>query len=123
MTPLPNGHDRHGLTRKLHIDSPDGGLSLYVTLTRLEDGRPWDLLLTANRQGSIERGLLHALGVTASLYLQNGGTLDKLVEKWQGVTFEPLGFTGNPQVPSVKSIVDYLARWLDSQRGERDVLS
>lgn len=112
---VPNGYDRHGRTRKLHINAPDGGITLYATLTRLEDGQPWDLIFTCNKQGTTERGLLHTLGVTASLYLQNGGTLEKLVEKWRGVAFDPAGGTGSKDTPWVKSIVDYIALWLSNQ--------
>ena len=39
--------------------------------------------------------------------------------------FEPSGFTGNPEVPIAKSIVDYIFRWMGSRflsKDDRDAL-
>jgi ribonucleoside-diphosphate reductase alpha chain len=35
-----------------------------------------------------------------------------LADKFSHTRFEPSGFTGNPQLPIAKSIVDYIFRWL-----------
>jgi ribonucleoside-diphosphate reductase alpha chain len=35
-----------------------------------------------------------------------------LVDKFTHVRFEPSGFTGNPQIPIAKSIIDYVFRWM-----------
>jgi len=35
-----------------------------------------------------------------------------MADKLSHMRFEPSGFTGNPQIPMAKSIVDYLVRWL-----------
>jgi ribonucleoside-diphosphate reductase alpha chain len=37
------------------------------------------------------------------------------VDKFTHVRFEPSGFTGNPQIPIAKSIVDYVFRWMALQ--------
>ena len=34
------------------------------------------------------------------------------VDKFSHVRFEPGGYTGNPQIPIAKSIMDYIFRWL-----------
>ena len=34
------------------------------------------------------------------------------VDKFSHVRFEPSGYTGNPQIPFAKSIMDYMFRWL-----------
>jgi ribonucleoside-diphosphate reductase alpha chain len=47
-----------------------------------------------------------------SLSLQYGVPLQVLVDKFSHVRFEPSGFTGNPQLPIAKSIVDYVFRWM-----------
>jgi ribonucleoside-diphosphate reductase alpha chain len=38
-----------------------------------------------------------------------------LADKFAHVRFEPSGFTGNPDIPMAKSIVDYVFRWLAQQ--------
>jgi len=35
------------------------------------------------------------------------------VAKFSHTRFEPAGFTGNPEVPMAKSILDYLFRWME----------
>jgi len=47
--------------------------------------------------------------------LQHGVELRFLVDKFAHVRFEPSGFTGNPEIPIAKSIIDYLFRWLAMQ--------
>jgi ribonucleoside-diphosphate reductase alpha chain len=37
------------------------------------------------------------------------------VNKFAHVRFEPSGFTGNPEIPIAKSLVDYIFRWLGSR--------
>jgi ribonucleoside-diphosphate reductase alpha chain len=47
------------------------------------------------------------------------------VSKFTHVRFEPSGFTGNPEVPIAKSIVDYIFRWMGSRflsKDDRDAL-
>ncbi|HEY2390595.1 MAG TPA: vitamin B12-dependent ribonucleotide reductase, partial [Candidatus Angelobacter sp.] len=34
-------------------------------------------------------------------------------EKFSHTRFEPSGFTGNPEIPIAKSIMDYIFRWLE----------
>ena len=38
--------------------------------------------------------------------------LQVLVDKFSHTRFEPSGFTGNPEIPIAKSIIDYIFRWL-----------
>lgn len=112
--------ERPGVTRSLRIhysvDGEPAEMRVYATKSFDAEGRVCEIILTCNKQGSMERGLLHTLGVTASLALQSGVTAEKLAEKWRGIEFEPQGLTGNPDMPMVKSIVDYLARWIAPQK-------
>jgi ribonucleoside-diphosphate reductase alpha chain len=50
-----------------------------------------------------------------SLALQHGVPLSTLANKLSHMRFDPSGFTGNPEIPSAKSIVDYLVRWLSAK--------
>jgi ribonucleoside-diphosphate reductase alpha chain len=45
-----------------------------------------------------------------SFALQYGVPLNFLVDTFSHVRFEPSGWTGNPQVPYAKSILDYIFR-------------
>src|SRR5262249_13849387 len=45
----------------------------------------------------------------------HGVELRFLVDKFTHVRFEPSGFTGNPQIPIAKSIIDYVFRWMALQ--------
>jgi ribonucleoside-diphosphate reductase alpha chain len=50
-----------------------------------------------------------------SLSLQYGVPLRDLINKFAHVRFEPSGFTGNPEIPIAKSVIDYIFRWLGSR--------
>jgi ribonucleoside-diphosphate reductase alpha chain len=41
--------------------------------------------------------------------------LEALVSKFSHVRFEPSGYTGNPEIPIAKSVVDYIFRWMASK--------
>lgn len=101
--------ERGGITHKFTV----GHLKGYVTVNLYPDGRPAEMFLTVDRVGGLERGMCHALAVMVSTALQHGVPLSKIVEKLKGMTFDPQGVTGNHQIPLVKSVADYLGRWLE----------
>jgi ribonucleoside-diphosphate reductase alpha chain len=55
---------------------------------------------------------MDSFATAISLALQYGVPLPVLADKFSHTRFEPSGFTGNPQLPIAKSIVDYIFRWL-----------
>jgi ribonucleoside-diphosphate reductase alpha chain len=68
---------------------------------------------------------MDTLATMTSIALQYGVPLRDLVNKFTHVRFEPSGFTGNPEVPIAKSIVDYVFRWMGSRflpKDDRDAL-
>ncbi len=67
------------------------------------------------KEGSTVSGLMDTLATSVSLALQYGVPLKDVVNKFAHVRFEPSGFTGNPEIPIAKSIVDYIFRWLGSR--------
>jgi ribonucleoside-diphosphate reductase alpha chain len=67
------------------------------------------------KQGSTVAGLMDSLAICMSLALQHGVPLQVMADKLSHMRFEPSGFTGNPEIPMAKSIVDYLVRWLGSK--------
>src|SRR5260370_35586967 len=67
------------------------------------------------KEGSTISGLMDSFATSISYALQYGVPLKFLVDKFSHVRFEPSGWTGNPQVPYAKSIMDYIFRWLGAK--------
>jgi ribonucleoside-diphosphate reductase alpha chain len=87
----------------------------YITVGQYDDGQPGEIFVTLGKAGSTLAGFADAFATAISFSLQHGVELRFLVDKFTHVRFEPSGFTGNPEIPIAKSIVDYVFRWL-SQR-------
>ena len=103
--------ERRSLTRKFEL----GKLTMYATVGLREDGTPGELFLRTNDMGTTARGLTHALALMVSCFLQNGGSMEKVVEKLRYLEFEPRGMTRDADIPSASSIMDYLAQWLEKK--------
>ena len=67
------------------------------------------------KEGSTISGLMDSFATAISYALQYGVPLKFFVDKFSHVRFEPSGWTGNPQVPYAKSIMDYIFRWLGGE--------
>ena len=65
------------------------------------------------KEGSTVSGLMDGLATVVSLALQHGIPLRVLCAKLSHMRFEPSGWTGNPKIGFAKSILDYIARWLE----------
>jgi ribonucleoside-diphosphate reductase alpha chain len=55
---------------------------------------------------------MDSFATAVSVALQYGVPLKDLVNKFSHLRFEPAGFTGNPEIPMAKSLVDYIFRYL-----------
>lgn len=110
--------DRDSITHKFQIMGHEG----YLTIGLFEDGMPGEVFVKMSKEGSTLSGLMQAFCRAFSLALQYGLPLDEAVRRFKDMRFEPMGTTGNPDVPEAKSIIDYVARYLESQfceTGER----
>ena len=67
------------------------------------------------KEGSTISGLMDSFATAVSYALQYGVPLKFFVDKFSHVRFEPSGWTGNPQFPYAKSIMDYIFRWLGAK--------
>ena len=103
--------DRDSLTHKFQIMGHEG----YLTIGLFEDGTPGELFVKMSKEGSTLSGLMQAFCRAFSLALQYGLPLDEAVRRFKDMRFEPMGTTGNPDVPEAKSIIDYVARYLETQ--------
>ncbi len=103
--------ERQSVTHKFSIAGHEG----YITVGVYEDGMPGELFITMAKEGSTISGLMDSFATAVSYALQYGVPLKFFVDKFSHVRFEPSGWTGNPQVPYAKSIMDYIFRWLGAK--------
>ncbi len=97
--PLPQRQflpdERNSITHKFRVGDQEG----YITVGLYDDGRPGEIFVKINKEGSTVSGLTDAVAKLASIALQYGVPLDELAPKMRNTRFEPYGPTGNPQVP------------------------
>jgi ribonucleoside-diphosphate reductase alpha chain len=105
--PLPD--ERRSITHKFRVADQEG----YLTVGLYPDGRPGELFVKINKEGSTVSGLADAVAKLASIALQYGVPLAELAPKMRNTRFEPAGPTGNPQVPWATSVIDYVFHWLE----------
>jgi ribonucleoside-diphosphate reductase alpha chain len=113
--------ERRAVTHKYQVAGHEG----YITVGLYPDGQPGEIFLKMAKEGSTVSGLMDTIATMTSIALQYGVPLRDLVSKFTHVRFEPSGFTGNPEVPIAKSIVDYIFRWMGSRflpKDDRDAL-
>ena len=104
--------ERRSITHKFSIGGHEG----YITAGMYDDGSPGEIFHHAwRRKARRFPGLMDAFATAVSFNLQYGVPLKFLVDKFSHLRFEPSGWTGNPQVPYAKSIMDYIFRWLGAK--------
>jgi ribonucleoside-diphosphate reductase alpha chain len=101
--------ERASITHKFAIAGHEG----YITVGLYKDGFPGELFIRMAKEGSTVAGLMDSFALAVSLALQHGVPLKLLCDKFQHTRFEPAGFTGNPEIPIAKSMMDYIFRWLE----------
>jgi ribonucleoside-diphosphate reductase alpha chain len=109
---------RNSKTYRFKIDGQSG----YIHVGLYEDGTPGEIFLDMSKAGSSLAGLLDWGATMASFALQHGASIDDIAEKMIGTQFEPSGFTVDPDIPNVTSILDYVGRKLlrEFQEGYAD---
>ena len=70
------------------------------------------------KNGTTVKGLMSVVGVLLSWCAQHGVMTEQLLEKLVGQSFEPQGFTDDPEIKSAKSPIDFVARKLLSLMAE-----
>jgi len=86
----------------------------YVTVGLYEDGRPGEIFLKIGKAGGMWR-VYDALAIAISVGLQYGVPIEAFIRKFQHVRFDPSGVTKSVLIPTMKSIPDYIARWLKTR--------
>lgn len=108
--------ERRSITHKFSIQGHEG----YLTAGLYDDGQPGELFIKMSKEGSTLSGIMDALALSISMNLQYGVPLEVLVSKFCHSRFEPAGMTQNRDIPMVKSIIDYIGRWLALKFLERE---
>lgn len=112
--PLPD--TRESKTHTVVITDDAGReYTVYITYGVYPDGRIGELFVSVGKQGSTLRGYLDAWSRMVSVGLQWGVPITEISGKFKDVSFEPLGATDNTDIPTCKSIIDYVAQWLESE--------
>ncbi|HUO75495.1 MAG TPA: vitamin B12-dependent ribonucleotide reductase [Candidatus Paceibacterota bacterium] len=101
--------ERPAVTHKFSV----GGYEGYMTVGLYPDtNKPGELFLVAAKEGSTVSGLLDTIATLVSVSLQAGVPLKTLVRKFKDMSFAPAGFTNTADIPTAKSIMDYIFRYL-----------
>jgi ribonucleoside-diphosphate reductase alpha chain len=100
---------RSSLTHKFTIDGFEG----YLTIGMHSNGRPGEIFLKISKEGSTLSGMCQAFCRAFSLALQHGLSVEDACKRFEGMRFEPMGATSNPDIPEALSIVDYVARFME----------
>ena len=76
-----------------------------------DDSQLGEIFLNFAKQGSTLQGLGMAWAIAISMGIQRGVPLEDYVRMFAHMSFEPAGFTDNPQIPFATSIPDYVVRY------------
>jgi ribonucleotide reductase alpha subunit len=88
------------------------GAQGYMTASSYPDDGVGEVFLKLGKQGSTLAGVMDAFSVAISISLQYGVPLEKWVEKFTNMRFEPAGVTDDPDIRIASSVMDYVFRRL-----------
>jgi ribonucleoside-diphosphate reductase alpha chain len=84
----------------------------YLTANQRDDGSLGEVFVHWGKHGTSAAGLVSSYAVALSLGLQHQVPLADLVRPALDQFFVPNGHTDDPEIPRVRSAVDYIARRL-----------
>jgi ribonucleoside-diphosphate reductase alpha chain len=110
----PSGRARLPDRRKGYIQKATvGGHKVYLHTGEYDDGALGEIFIDMHKEGAAFRSLMNNFAIAVSMGLQYGVPLDEFVDAFVFTRFEPSGVvTGNDQVRSATSILDYVFREL-----------
>ncbi|CAN5388315.1 ribonucleotide reductase [soil metagenome] len=101
-----------------------GGHKVYLHTGEYDDGELGEIFIDMHKEGAAFRSLMNNFAIAISIGLQYGVPLDEFVDAFVYTRFEPAGpVTGNDQVRSATSILDYLFRELGISYLDREDLA
>jgi ribonucleoside-diphosphate reductase alpha chain len=99
---------RNGHTTSVTI----GGERFYLTANGREDDSLGEVFVRWGKQGTTGAGVMDVYATALSLGLRHGVPLTDLVAHGVDLHFAPSGHTDDPEIPHVRSVVDWMARRL-----------
>jgi ribonucleoside-diphosphate reductase alpha chain len=112
-------HDVRPVRRRLPKQRPASvtrfsvaGAEGYMTASSYPDDGVGEVFLKLGKQGSTLAGVMDAFSMAISISLQYGVPLEKWVEKFTNMRFEPAGVTDDPDIRIASSVMDYVFRRL-----------
>jgi ribonucleotide reductase alpha subunit len=112
-------HDVRPVRRRLPKQRPAtvtrfsvAGAEGYMTASSYPDDGVGEVFLKLGKQGSTLAGVMDAFSMAISISLQYGVPLEKWVEKFTNMRFEPAGVTDDPDIRIASSVMDYVFRRL-----------
>jgi len=100
---------RTSITRKVTI----GKHKMFLTVGLYDDGKPGELFIIMNQQGSFAAGMADSFAKMVSVGLQYGVPIETIVSQLRHMRFQPMGFTGDSDITNTSSISDFIAQWFD----------
>ena len=88
------------------------GAEGYMTVSKYPDDGVGEVFLKLGKQGSTLAGVMDAFSMAISISLQYGVPLEKWVEKFTNMRFEPARVTDDPDIRIASSVIDYVFRRL-----------
>jgi ribonucleoside-diphosphate reductase alpha chain len=89
-----------------------GGERFYITANGHADHTLGETFIQWGKQGTTGAGLMDVYAVALSVGLQHRVPLADLIRDGLDMYFVPNGRTDDPEIPRVRSVVDYIARRL-----------
>jgi hypothetical protein len=89
-----------------------GAERFYLTANQRGDGSLGEVFIHWGKHGTSAAGLVSTYAIALSMGLQHRIPLAELIRAGLGQYFMPSGPTDDPDIPSVCSAVDYIARRL-----------
>jgi len=107
--------ERKGAIHRFVID----GQKCYLRIGEYDDGRIAEIFIDLEKEGSIAHGFGHCFSIAVSIALQHGVAFGHLYSKFYRQDFKPHGITDQREIPTAKSIVDYIFQWLNNRYDEK----
>ena len=103
---LPRRRSGHTITVTI------GAERFCLTANQRDDGSLGEVFIHWGKHGTSAAGLVSAYAIALSAGLQHHVPLAELIRPGLDQFFEPNGRTDDPEIPRVRSAVDYIARRL-----------
>lgn len=113
--------ERPGITHKVEITDEETGQKQegYIIANVYPDGRIGEVFLHGfAKSGSTLEGWTQLAALLLSISIQTTGDFPVLAKKISAMKFPPYGRTDNPDIPTCRSVPDYIVQWLALHFGD-----